>query len=87
MRKHQFISDARDEAMRISKKEGVECFFAMNELIKLGFNPTFHTAEKYIEFEFKNSLVRFFPFTGWATGKAIKDGRGLQNLLKQIKNK
>ena len=67
------------------EKEPQRVFFAMNELIRLGYSPFFHTAEKYIEFEFKGSPVRFFPFTGWATGKTIKDGRGLQNLLKQIK--
>ena len=68
------------------QKEPERVFFAMNELMKLGFNPTFYVAEKYIEFKFKNSLVKFFPFTGWATGKTIKDGRGLENLLKQIKS-
>ena len=67
------------------QKEPQRVFFAMNKLIRLGYNPAFHTAEKYIEFEFKGSPVRFFPFTGWATGKTIKDGRGLENLLKQIK--
>lgn len=41
--------------------------------------------KRYFEFEFKGSVVRYFPYTGWATGKSIKDGRGLVNLLKQIK--
>lgn len=29
--------------------------------------------------------VMHYPFTGWHTGKSIKDGRGIQNLLKQLK--
>lgn len=37
-----------------------------------------------ISFEFKNCLVLFYPYSGWATGKTIKDGRGLKNLLNQI---
>lgn len=37
-----------------------------------------------ITFFWKNSPVKFFPFTGWHTGKTIIDGRGLQNLLKQL---
>ena len=37
-----------------------------------------------LSFEFKNCLILFYPYSGWATGKTIKDGRGLKNLLKQI---
>ena len=37
-----------------------------------------------IEFLHKGSLVKFFPYSGWHTGKTIKDGRGLKNLLKQL---
>lgn len=38
-----------------------------------------------IEFEYKGHIVKYFPYSGWATGKTIKDGRGLDNLLKQLK--
>lgn len=38
-----------------------------------------------IEFLFNGEKVKFFPYSGWHTGKSIKDGRGIQNLLKQIK--
>lgn len=27
--------------------------------------------------------VTYYPFTGWFFGKGIKDGRGLENLIKQ----
>jgi predicted nucleotidyltransferase len=37
-----------------------------------------------IQFYWKGELVKFFPYSGWHTGKSIKDGRGLQNLLKQL---
>lgn len=37
-----------------------------------------------LEFRYKCETVRFNPFTGWASGKTIQDGRGLQNLLNQI---
>ena len=37
-----------------------------------------------ISFMFKCHKVLFYPYTGWFTGKSVKDGRGLQNLLKQI---
>ena len=29
--------------------------------------------------------VTYFPYSGWATGKDIKNGRGLRGLLIQIK--
>ena len=34
---------------------------------------------------FDNEKVKFFPYSGWHTGKSIKDGRGIENLLKQLK--
>jgi len=30
--------------------------------------------------------IKYFPYSGWATGKAIKDGRGLKRLLRQLKS-
>lgn len=38
-----------------------------------------------ISFDFNGHKVTYFPYSGWATGKSINDGRGLENLLKQIK--
>lgn len=40
-----------------------------------------------LSFEFKGAKVTFWVYTGWATGKSIKDGRGLSRLLRQIKPK
>ncbi len=41
--------------------------------------------ETKIQFDYKGEIVTFYPYSGWHTGKSIKDGRGLHNLLKQIK--
>lgn len=60
--------------------------YAMRRLREAGVSCYYNRVQKYIEFQFKGSFVKFFPFTGWATGKTIKDGRGLENLLKQIKS-
>lgn len=38
-----------------------------------------------IKFIYKGALVRFYPYSGWAAGKTIQDGRGLDKLLKQLK--
>lgn len=39
-----------------------------------------------ISFRYKCETVLFYPFNGWFTGKTVQDGRGIQNLLKQITN-
>lgn len=57
--------------------------FAYAKLLQYGFNVTI-IGKKELQFEYDGSLIKFFPFTGWATGKTIKDGRGFKNLLSQI---
>ena len=39
---------------------------------------------KALEFAYKGCVIRFFPYTGWASGRTIQDCRGIGNLLKQI---
>ena len=38
-----------------------------------------------LDFIFKSHKVQFYPYSGWHTGKSIKDGRGFQKLLRQLK--
>lgn len=57
---------------------------ATEEITALGFVIT-KTTSTYIQFVFKKQTVTFYPYSGWASGKGIKDGRGLENLLKQLK--
>lgn len=37
-----------------------------------------------INFLYMGSTIKYFPYSGWASGKTIKDGRGLHNLLRQL---
>jgi len=63
------------EPLRISHaKEGLE---------KLGIDIV-HEDNTKIQFVYKRSLITLFPYSGWHSGKGIKDGRGVQNLLKQL---
>ena len=55
---------------------------AIAEIVKKGYPVK--QLDKRIEFQFKSETVRFFPYSGWHTGKSVKDGRGLKNLLNQI---
>lgn len=57
--------------------------YAHRKLTEAGIVVT-KAAYNRLEFMWKGSRVMFWPFTGWATGKTIQDGRGIHNLLKQL---
>ena len=58
--------------------------YAIEELKKLGYTITYRDKTK-IKFGYMDAYVTLFPYSGWHTGKSIKDGRGLQKLLNQLK--
>lgn len=57
---------------------------AKKKITELGFEIVFEN-EKELRFVFKDKIIKFFPYSGWHSGATIKDGRGLENLLKQLK--
>lgn len=57
--------------------------YAKNQIISKGYDVSVIDDNK-IEFEFNGNKITHFAYTGWHTGKGIKDGRGINNLLKQI---
>ena len=58
--------------------------FAKNELEKLNIEIIFED-KTTLQFMFNGAKITFFPYSGWFSGKGIKDGRGIFNLLKQLK--
>lgn len=58
--------------------------YALKQLVALGFKC--QSDDTKIIFDFKGSPITFYPYSGWASGKTIKDGRGIENLLKQLKS-
>lgn len=68
---------------RQNKLEPIRMRIAINEIQRLGLRIT-NSSDKMIEFKYKGKPVKYFPYSGWATGKTIKDGRGLKNLIKQL---
>lgn len=68
---------------RQNKLEPIRMQIAINEIQILGLKIT-NCTDKMIEFEYKKHIIKYFPYSGWATGKTIKDGRGLKNLIKQL---
>lgn len=69
---------------RQNKLEPIILRTAINEIQKLGLT-IINCTDKMIEFEYKGSNIKYYPYSVWATGKTIKDGRGLNNLIKQLK--
>ncbi len=57
---------------------------ARDMLEQLNIPITFED-ETTIKFTFNGNTITYFPYTGWHTGKGIKDGRGIANLYKQLK--
>jgi hypothetical protein len=53
-------------------------------LEKMGFVVNQFGATE-LRFVFNGSLVKFWPYSGWHSGKSIKDGRGFSNLLRQLR--
>lgn len=78
-----FEGMARLNTERQERLEPTRMQRAIDELSALGYSIS--NDDKKISFMFKGNAVFFYPYSGWATGKNIQDGRGLQNLINQIK--
>lgn len=57
---------------------------AIAKIESLGYEIIANT-ETEIQFIHNGKVVKFYPYSGWATGATITDGRGLQKLLNQLK--
>jgi hypothetical protein len=69
---------------RQEKLEPIRMENAVKNITDLGLEIISLDSSK-IDFIFKDNIIIFYPYSGWHTGKGIKDGRGCNNLLKQIK--
>lgn len=75
---------ARLDQERQSKFEPERLKYAKSLIQNLGYKITWESKTE-LQFYFKGEVVKFFPYSGWHTGKTINDGRGIEKLLKQIK--
>lgn len=76
---------ARLNIERQERLEPERIAYAVERLEEMGYTIT-HRDNTRIQFIHRGHPVTFFPYSGWATGRTIKDGRGLKNLLKQLDN-
>lgn len=49
-----------------------------------GYGTTLSERATRLEFFYKGKRIMFWPYSGWHTGKTIKDGRGFQHLVEQL---
>lgn len=68
---------------RQKKLEPVRIQYAIDQLTARGYEIIFRD-ETEIRFMHQGEEIIFFPYSGWHSGKSIKDGRGLQKLLGQL---
>lgn len=59
--------------------------YAIKKLHALGYVSLTHD-ETTITFFHKGEKIKLFPYSGWHQGKGIVEGRGIDNLLKQLQN-
>lgn len=64
---------ARLDIERQNELEPQRMKFAMDKIQKLGYDITHETAS-WFTFTYKNWPVKFFGYSGWYTGKTVKDG-------------
>lgn len=76
-------AENQSEVFRV-KEQARRMKYALEQLREIGIVP-FETNDTTIKFHHKGEVVRFYPFTGWASGKTIKDKRGIKNLINQLK--
>ena len=57
------------------------------EAIQEAGHAVLKTSETTVVFMFRGEPIQYHAYSGWASGKTITDGRGLQKLLTQIKTK
>lgn len=75
---------ARQDKEREAKLQPKRIENAKTELAKLNIEIIFED-ETTLQFMFNGAKITLFPYSGWFSGKGIKDGRGIFNLIKQLK--
>lgn len=70
-----------DEYRRTTSQNRMER--AVKIISNMGYTIDYRD-EKMLQFKHKGEVVTYYPYKGWATGKSIKDGRGLINLISQL---
>ncbi len=71
----------QEREARLQPKRVKECKVKLEQL---GFEVE-QAGDTQLRFMFNGSIVSFWPYSGWCSGKSVKDGRGFPKLLGQLK--
>lgn len=69
---------------RQTKLEPIRMKKAIEEIEKKGYEVHQVNKTQLVFIHKDDCIITYYPYSGWATGCTIRDGRGLNNLLKQI---
>lgn len=78
-RKRPRLDQERQNKLEPSRMET-----AKSVLSKMGFDVKIGSDNKSLQFVHKGEIITYWPYSGWASGKTIKDGRGFTTLIRQI---
>lgn len=78
------MSGRRLDQDRQRRLEPKRVAFAVDQLRRLGIEPE-SVSDTTVRFVWRGSPVVLFPYSGWHSGRTIRDGRGLDNLLRQLR--
>ena len=59
--------------------------FAIAALKRIGITET-EADNTSVSFKHKGNTIKLYAFTGWYSGKGVKDGRGIANLINELKS-
>jgi len=65
-------------------QEPIRMQYAREQLTRLGYEVA-QIGPHALRFTFNGQPVTLYPYSGWFTGKTVKDGRGIDRLIKQVK--
>lgn len=68
---------------REEKLQPIRIEYAVKELRDLNLE-ILRVTDTDVQFLLNDNVITFYPYSGWHTGKGIKDGRGWKNLKKQL---
>jgi hypothetical protein len=74
---------ARLDKERQDKLEPKRKDLALGRIKELGLEILLVTDSR-IDFLFNDNKISYYPYSGWHTGKGIRDGRGWSNLKNQL---
>lgn len=73
------------KAERRARREPGRIEYDKQKLEDMGYEVHMGEDGTMLHFQHRHFTVRLWPYTGWFSGQTVVDGRGIDNLLKQLR--